>query len=115
MIPKAFVAAVEKGVRAALQEGPRGHPVVGIAVTLVDGQTHAKDSSEQAFHRAGSETVKAALALAGTQLLEPVMEVAVHAPSAHVGDVIGDLNRRSRRMPTPGLPAIPAPSATPDP
>ena len=98
VIPKAFVAAVEKGVRAALQEGPRGHPVVGIEITLTDGQTHAKDSSEMAFHRAGSEAIKAALVLAGTRLLEPVMEVAIHAPSANVGDVVGDLNRRSGRV-----------------
>jgi len=98
VIPKTFVAAVEKGVRAALEEGPRGHPVVGLEVTLTDGQTHAKDSSDMAFHRAGSEAIKAALARAGTRLLEPVMEVAIHAPSANVGDVVGDLNRRNGRV-----------------
>jgi elongation factor G len=98
VIPRGFVAAVEKGVRAALSEGPRGHPVVGIAVTLTDGQTHAKDSSEMAFHRAGGEAVKAALAQAGTRLLEPVMELAIHVPSVHVGDVVGDLNRRHGRV-----------------
>jgi len=97
-IPRGFVNAVEKGVRAALGEGPLGHPVVGIEVTLVDGQTHVKDSSDMAFHRAGSEAVKAALAQAGTQLLEPVMEIAIHAPSGNVGDVVGDLNRRSGRV-----------------
>jgi elongation factor G len=98
VIPRGFVAAVERGVRAALSEGPRGHPVVGIAVTLTDGQTHAKDSSEMAFHRAGGEAVKAALAQAGTRLLEPVMELAIHVPSVHVGDVVGDLNRRHGRV-----------------
>jgi elongation factor G len=97
-IPRGFVAAVEKGVRAALSEGPKGHPVVGIEVTLVDGQTHAKDSSDMAFHRAGSEAVKAALLQAGTRLLEPVMEVQIHVPSVNVGDVVGDLNRRSGRI-----------------
>ncbi|OFS94700.1 translation elongation factor G [Stenotrophomonas sp. HMSC10F06] len=97
-IPRGFVNAVEKGVRAALGEGPLGHPVVGVEVTLVDGQTHVKDSSDMAFHRAGSEAVKAALAQAGTQLLEPVMEIAIHAPSGNVGDVVGDLNRRSGRV-----------------
>ncbi|TGR73306.1 elongation factor G, partial [Mesorhizobium sp. M1C.F.Ca.ET.189.01.1.1] len=75
VVPRSFIAAVEKGVRAALSEGPHGHPVVGIEVTLVDGQTHAKDSSEMAFHRAGAEAIKAALAEGGTQLLEPVMAV----------------------------------------
>ena len=98
VIPRGFVAAVEKGVRAALSEGPRGHPVVGIEVTLTDGQTHAKDSSDMAFHRAGGEAIKAALAQAGTRLLEPVMELAIHVPSVHVGDVVGDLNRRHGRV-----------------
>lgn len=98
VIPRGFVAAVEKGVRAALSEGPQGHPVVGLTVTLIDGQTHAKDSSDMAFHRAGAEAVKAALAQAGTRLLEPVMEIAIHVPSVHVGDVVGDLNRRHGRV-----------------
>ena len=98
VIPRGFVAAVEKGVRAALSEGPQGHPVVGLTVTLIDGQTHAKDSSDMAFHRAGVEAVKAALAQGGTRLLEPVMEVAIHVPSVHVGDVVGDLNRRHGRV-----------------
>ena len=98
VVPRNFIAAVEKGVRAALSEGPQGHPVVGIEVSLVDGQTHAKDSSEMAFHRAGSEGIKAALAASGTQLLEPVMAVTVHSPSAWVGDVVGDLNRRHGRV-----------------
>ncbi|WP_340571270.1 elongation factor G [Stenotrophomonas sp. G106K1] len=98
VVPRNFIAAVEKGVRAALSEGPQGHPVVGIEVSLVDGQAHAKDSSEMAFHRAGSEGIKAALAASGTQLLEPVMAVTVHSPSASVGDVVGDLNRRHGRV-----------------
>ncbi|EKT4097450.1 elongation factor G [Stenotrophomonas maltophilia] len=98
VVPRSFIAAVEKGVRAALSEGPQGHPVVGIEVSLVDGQTHAKDSSEMAFHRAGAEAIKAALAEGGTQLLEPVMAVTVHSPSASVGDVVGDLNRRHGRI-----------------
>ncbi len=98
VVPRSFIAAVEKGVRAALSEGPQGHPVVGIEVSLVDGQTHAKDSSEMAFHRAGAEAIKAALAEGGTQLLEPVMAVTVHSPSTSVGDVVGDLNRRHGRI-----------------
>ena len=97
-VPKAFVAATEKGVRAALAEGPRGHPVVGIAVTLVDGETHAVDSSDLAFQRASAEAVKAALAQGGTRLLEPVMALVVDTPAAHVGDVIGDVQRRHGRV-----------------
>lgn len=98
VVPRNFIRAVEQGVRAALQDGPQGHPVVGLDVVLVDGQTHAKDSSEQAFHRAGMEAVKAALAEVGTQLLEPVMSLQVLSPAANVGDVVGDLQRRHGRV-----------------
>lgn len=97
-VPKAFVAATEKGVRSALSEGPRGHPVVGIAVSLVDGETHAVDSSDMAFQRAASDAVRAALQQAGTMLLEPVMALAIDTPAAHVGDVIGDVQRRNGRV-----------------
>ena len=100
VVPRAFVAATEHGVRAALAEGPRGHPVLGIAVTLVDGETHAVDSSDLAFRRAAGEAVRAALAETGTTLLEPVMDVAIDTPSAHLGDVIGDLQRRNGRVAT---------------
>ncbi len=100
VVPRAFVAATEHGVRAALAEGPRGHPVVGIAVTLVDGETHAVDSSDLAFRRAAGEAVRSALAQVGTALLEPVMDVAIDTPSAHLGDVIGDLQRRHGRVAT---------------
>ncbi|MGN6150405.1 MAG: elongation factor G [Lysobacteraceae bacterium] len=99
-VPKAFVAATEHGVRAALADGPRGHPVVGIAVTLVDGETHAVDSSDLAFRRAAGDAVRTALAQVGTTLLEPVMDVAIDTPSTHLGDVIGDLQRRHGRVAT---------------
>jgi elongation factor G len=98
VVPKAFVQATEKGVRAALAQGPRGYPVVGIEVVLVDGETHSKDSSDLAFQRAAADAVAAALAQAGTTLLEPVMDLVVETPSAHVGDVIGDVQRRSGRV-----------------
>lgn len=86
--------ATEKGVRAALSEGPLGHPVVGIAVTLVDGATHANDSNDMAFQRAGSDAVKTALARVGTVLLEPVMTLTVDTPAGNVGDV----QRRNGRV-----------------
>ena len=98
VVPKNFVNATEKGIRAALTEGPLGYPVVGITVTLVDGQTHAVDSSEAAFQRAASEAIQLALAQAGTTLLEPVMELSIESPSTHVGDVVGDLLRRAGRV-----------------
>jgi elongation factor G len=98
VVPKAFVQATEKGVRAALADGPRGYPVVGLTVALVDGQTHAVDSNDQAFHRAGMLALQAGLAQAGTTLLEPVMALAIDTPSGHVGDVIGDLQKRAGRV-----------------
>jgi elongation factor G len=67
-------------------------------VTLVDGETHAVDSSDMAFQRAASDAVRAALAQAGTTLLEPVMALAIDTPAAHVGDVIGDVQRRNGRV-----------------
>ncbi|WP_036137722.1 elongation factor G [Luteibacter sp. 9135] len=94
VIPKALQSAVEKGVRSALLEGPRGHPVVGAGVTVLDGQAHAVDSNEAAFHRAAQMAVKAALEATGTVLLEPVMRVSVTTPGTAVGDVLGDLQRR---------------------
>ena len=72
--------------------------MVGIAFELLDAQTHAVDSNAQAFHRAGSLAATAALAQAGTLLLEPVMAVTVETPAAHVGDVIGDLQRRGGQL-----------------
>ena len=98
VVPRNFVVATEKGVRAKLSEGPRGYPVVGVTVSLVDGETHAVDSSEQAFLRAAAEAVQAALVLAGTTLLEPVMELTVDTPVERIGDVLGDLQRRGGRI-----------------
>ncbi|MEB1530896.1 elongation factor G [Xanthomonas sp. WHRI 7945] len=98
VVPKAFVAATEKGVRAALAQGPLGYPVVGVEVALVDGQAHAVDSSDMAFQRAAADAVKAALTQAGTLLLEPVMALAIDTPAASVGDVLGDLQRRDGRV-----------------
>ncbi|SFW43921.1 elongation factor G [Luteibacter sp. UNCMF366Tsu5.1] len=98
VIPKPFQAAVEKGVASALLEGPRGFPVVGAAVTVLDGQAHAVDSNEAAFHRAAQMAVKSALEATGTVLLEPVMRVSVSAPGSAVGDVLGDLQRRGGQI-----------------
>jgi elongation factor G len=98
VIPKQFQAAVEKGVASALLEGPRGYPVVGASVAVLDGQAHAVDSNEAAFHRAAQMAVKSALEATGTVLLEPVMRVSVSAPGSAVGDVLGDLQRRGGQI-----------------
>jgi elongation factor G len=98
VVPREFVQAAEKGMREAFAEGPQGFPVIGATIQLVDGQTHAVDSSAQAFHRAGFMAVKAAFEQAGTVVLEPIMTVEVETPADYVGDIIGDLQRRNGQL-----------------
>jgi elongation factor G len=94
-VPTEFIPAVEKGVEAAMDNGPRaGYPLVDVRVTLTDGKYHDTDSSEIAFRVAGSLALKAAVARAKPVLLEPVFAVEVVTPEEFMGDVIGDLNRR---------------------
>ena len=97
-VPAQFMAAVEKGVRQAMAQGPLGFPVTGVTVTLVDGDFHAVDSTDLAFTLAAKEGTLAALRRAKPLLLEPLMAVAVDAPSANAGDVVGDLQRRGARV-----------------
>ncbi|MFJ9813113.1 elongation factor G [Streptomyces sp. NPDC101158] len=98
-VPQEFVRAVEAGCRDALTEGPLGgHPVTGVRVTLTDGATHVKDSSELAFRAAGRLALREALRTGGTALLEPVAEVTVTAPETAVGTVLGDLTARRARI-----------------
>ncbi|MFF6776631.1 elongation factor G [Streptomyces sp. NPDC012637] len=98
-VPQEFVRAVEAGCRDALAEGPlAGHPVTGVRVTLTDGATHVKDSSELAFRTAGRLGLREALRRGGTTLLEPVVEVTVTAPDSTVGTVLGDLAARRARI-----------------
>jgi len=94
-IPGSFIPAVEKGVREAMEAGVlAGYPVKGVRVRLFDGAHHSVDSSEIAFKLAGLQAMKHALELADPVLLEPIMQVTLSVPEAHVGDVIGDLNSR---------------------
>ena len=97
-VPAVYFAAIEKGVRQALLQGPLGQPVTGVKVSLLDGDFHAVDSSDMAFTVAAKEGVLAGLLGAHPQLLEPVMLVTVDAPAANAGDVIGDLQRRNGRV-----------------
>ncbi len=95
VIPGSFIPAVEKGVREAMEAGVlAGYPVKGVRVRLFDGAHHSVDSSEIAFKLAGLQAMKHALELADPVLLEPIMQVTLSVPEAHVGDVIGDLNSR---------------------
>lgn len=98
-VPQEYVRAVEAGCRDALAEGPLGgHPVTGLRVTLTDGATHAKDSSEMAFRAAGRFGLREALRASAMLLLEPVAEVTVTVPQDAVGGVLGDLAARRGRV-----------------
>jgi elongation factor G len=98
VIPNAFIPAVEKGVREAMEAGVlAGYPVKGVRVRLFDGQYHSVDSSEIAFKLAGVQAMKDALEHADPVLLEPIMLVTLSVPEEHVGEVIGDLNSRRGR------------------
>ena len=94
-IPKQYIAAVENGIKEAIQTGVlSGYPVVDIKVTLCDGSYHEVDSSELAFKMAGSIALKSAVAAAEPLLLEPVMKLEVVAPGQFLGDIVGDLTSR---------------------
>ncbi|GIE75231.1 elongation factor G 2 [Actinoplanes philippinensis] len=95
-VPAEFARAVEAGCREALTDGE--HPVVGLRVTLTDGQTHVKDSSEMAFRAAGRFGLRQALLGCTLTLLEPVAEVTVSAPSDAIGAVLGDLAARRAQV-----------------
>ena len=98
-VPQEYVRAVEAGCRDALAEGPLGgHPVTGLRVTLTDGATHVKDSSDTAFRTAGRLGLREALRACATVLLEPVVEVTVTVPEDAVGGVLGDLAARRGRV-----------------
>lgn len=98
VIPSAFIPAVEKGVRDAMEHGPvGGYPVRGVRVRLFDGAHHSVDSSEQAFRTAGAIAMRKALEEADAVLLEPIMLMTLSVPDEHVGEVIGDLNARRGR------------------
>ncbi|MFD5898875.1 elongation factor G [Streptomyces sp. NPDC060366] len=98
-VPQEYVRAVEAGCRDALAEGPLGgHPVTGVRVTLTDGATHSKDSSEMAFRTAGRLALREALRAGSMVLLEPVVEVTVTVPDEAVGGVLGDLAARRGRV-----------------
>ena len=94
-VPKEFFPAIEKGFEGMLEHGPiAGFPVLDIEVELFDGGFHAVDSSAVAFEIAAKGAYRQSMPKAAPQLIEPIMKVDVFTPEDHVGDVIGDLNRR---------------------
>ncbi len=94
-VPREFWPAVEKGFRMSSEEGVlAGFPLLDFKVTLMDGAYHAVDSSAIAFEIASKGAYRQSIPKAGPQLIEPIMKVDVYTPDDHVGDVIGDLNRR---------------------
>ena len=98
-IPRQFIPAVEKGVHEARAKGfLAGYPMVDFRVTLHDGQFHQVDSNEMSFKMAGRLAFRDAMSRARPTLLEPVMDVEVHAPSEFAGDLMGSLNGRRGRI-----------------
>lgn len=94
-VPREFWPAVEKGFFTSLDDGIlAGFPMLDMKVTLIDGSAHAVDSSAIAFEIAAKSAFRETMPKASPQLLEPIMKVDVFTPDDHVGDVIGDLNRR---------------------
>ncbi|MFI3211991.1 MAG: elongation factor G [Eubacteriales bacterium] len=98
-IPKEYIPAVGAGIQEATKAGILGgFPVVGVHATVYDGSYHEVDSSEMAFHIAGSLAFKDAMQKAGAVLLEPIMKVEVTMPEEYMGDIIGDINSRRGRI-----------------
>jgi elongation factor G len=94
-VPKEFFPAIEKGFKSMMEEGPlAGFPLLDVEIELYDGGYHAVDSSAVAFEIAAKGAYRQSMPKAGPQMLEPIMKVDVFTPDDHVGDVIGDLNRR---------------------
>ena len=98
-IPREYISSVEKGVREAAENGViYGYPLLNTTVTLYDGNYHEVDSSELAFHMAGSMGFKAAVNKAKPVLLEPMMEVEVVVPEDYMGTAMGDLQSRRGKV-----------------
>ena len=98
-IPKEYIPAVGEGIEDAMKSGILGgFPVVGVHANVYDGSYHEVDSSELAFHIAGSLAFKDAMKKAAPVLLEPIMKVEVTMPEEYMGDIIGDINSRRGRI-----------------
>ncbi len=99
VIPKEYIPAIDEGIQEAMKTGILGgYPVTGVKASVYDGSFHDVDSSEMAFHIAGSMAMKDAMQKGNAVLLEPIMKVEVTMPEEYMGDVIGDLNSRRGRV-----------------
>jgi elongation factor G len=98
-VPREYITSVDAGIESALESGVlAGYPIVDVRATLVDGSSHAVDSSEMAFKIAGSMALQEAARRAGLMLLEPIVEVEVVTPDEYMGDVIADLSSRRGKV-----------------
>ena len=98
-VPRQFIGSVEKGVRKAMEQGVvAGYPVTDLKVRLVDGKSHAVDSSDAAFQTAGYRGLRAAMVAATPVLLEPIVQLEITVPQSAMGDIIADLNSRRGRV-----------------
>jgi len=94
-IPKEYVPSVEKGIREQIQNGTiAGYPIIGVRATVFDGSFHDVDSSDMAFKIAASMALREAVLKAKPVVLEPIMMVDIVTPDEHMGDVVGDINKR---------------------
>jgi elongation factor G len=94
-VPREYIPAVEKGIREAAEAGVlAGYPVIDISIALIDGSFHEVDSSDLAFKVAGSMAFKEGMQRGKPVLLEPIMNIEVVVPEAHIGDITGDLSAR---------------------
>ena len=98
-IPKEYIPPIDEGIQEAMKSGILGgFPVLGVKATVYDGSYHEVDSSEMAFHIAGSLAFKDAMQKGGSVLLEPIMKVEVTIPEDYMGFVVGDINSRRGRV-----------------
>ncbi|MHB1626832.1 MAG: elongation factor G [Bacilli bacterium] len=99
VVPKEYIAPVGEGIEEAMRNGiVAGYPMIDVKATIVDGSYHDVDSSEMAFHIAGSMALKSGAQKADAYLLEPIMKVEVVVPEEYMGDIMGDINSRRGRI-----------------